>query len=178
MQVCFNRHLIRLTAFCKYPTWMNVLSKPGMYHKSSYQFALDYEKQHPGHFQMNTINLPYDSINTAESEYFPSLTIDGKHVGLHKKSETDQWRFFHQWKTKQAGVNRNRFRRIKYEENEGTQNISQDGTMLVFTGCNMEDGAGSCDLYVSYLKKMVGATHQHRGNINTEYWESQPSFTG
>jgi outer membrane protein OmpA-like peptidoglycan-associated protein len=62
--------------------------------------------------------------------------------------------------------------------NEGAQNISQDGKWLIFTGCNFPDGAGSCDLYFSYLGKDGWSEPQNLGYpINTAAWESAPSLS-
>ena len=35
---------------------------------------------------------------------------------------------------------------INSNNNEGALNISQDGQWLIFTGCNFQNGFGSCDL--------------------------------
>lgn len=174
----FQQAFDKITRFLQIPNLNERAFKAGMYRKTSYQFALDYEKQHPGHFQINTINLG-DSINTAESEYFPSLTIDGNTLVYTRRVKRINEDFFISEKTKTGWSKSQPLPgELNTEENEGAQNISQDGTMLVFTGCNMEDGAGSCDLYVSYLNKNGWGQRINIGeNINTEYWESQPSLS-
>ncbi|MFN9109776.1 MAG: TolB family protein, partial [Bacteroidota bacterium] len=62
--------------------------------------------------------------------------------------------------------------------NEGAQNISQDGKMLVYTACNREDGQGSCDIYLSYLTKSGWSEGMNAGQLlNTDQWESQPCLS-
>ena len=60
--------------------------KAAIFRKRSYEFAIDYEKKHPaGTYVFAPKNIGA-GINTAESEYFPSLTIDGKRIGFYKKA--------------------------------------------------------------------------------------------
>jgi outer membrane protein OmpA-like peptidoglycan-associated protein len=67
---------------------------------------------------------------------------------------------------------------INTPENEGAQNISQDGQWLVFTGCNFQGGLGSCDLYFSVHTRRGWSEPQNLGNnINSEFWESAPCFS-
>ncbi|RYZ53290.1 MAG: flagellar motor protein MotB, partial [Chitinophagaceae bacterium] len=67
---------------------------------------------------------------------------------------------------------------INTPQNEGAQNISQDGNWLVFTGCNRPDGQGSCDIYISY-KTPEGWSPAFNlgGKVNSDQWESQPSLS-
>ena len=54
--------------------------KAAEYRKRSYEFAVNYEKKHPaGNYIFNPKNIS-DGVNTSESEYFPSLTIDGNEL--------------------------------------------------------------------------------------------------
>lgn len=67
---------------------------------------------------------------------------------------------------------------INTPQNEGAQNISQDGEWLVFTGCNRPDGEGSCDLYISYKTPTGWSPAFNLGNkVNTDQWESQPCLS-
>ena len=52
--------------------------RAGEFRKKTYEFAINYANTHP---EKNYVFAPQnlgDSINTADLEYFPSLTIDGK----------------------------------------------------------------------------------------------------
>lgn len=153
--------------------------KSADYRIKCFQFALDYAKQ------LGTSNYVFapknmgDSVNTSESEYFPSVTIDGKKLVFTRRIKNFNEDFFETnllnrvWR-KAAEIKGD----VNTEFNEGAQNISQDGTMLFFTGCNFPQGQGSCDLYYSLLINNVWTKPVSAGrNINTEYWESQPSLS-
>jgi outer membrane protein OmpA-like peptidoglycan-associated protein len=67
---------------------------------------------------------------------------------------------------------------VNTAQNEAAQNISQDGQWLVFTGCNHQDGFGSCDIYISYLGKEGWTEGVNLGGwINSDQWESQPCLS-
>jgi outer membrane protein OmpA-like peptidoglycan-associated protein len=67
---------------------------------------------------------------------------------------------------------------INTPENEGAQNISQDGNWLVFTGCYRPGGFGGCDIFISYLtQKGWSEPLNLGGSVNTDQWESQPSLS-
>ncbi|MBI1782680.1 MAG: OmpA family protein, partial [Sphingobacteriales bacterium] len=118
-------------------------------------------------------------INTAELEYFPSLTIDANELVFTRRLKGLNEDFFvsnkinGQW-SKAVPLSGN----INTNLNEGAQNISQDGKMLVFTGCNFPGGSGSCDLYYSMKTPKGWSESLNFGEpINTEFWESQPCLS-
>ena len=118
-----------------------------------------------------------DSINSKLLEYFPSVTIDGNTLVFTRRIGQEDF-FVSEKKNGVWSTAVSLPGNLNTEENEGAQTISQDGRMLIFTGCNMEDGQGSCDLYVSYLTKNGWGERINMGRIiNTEYWESQPSLS-
>ncbi|MEO7961552.1 MAG: OmpA family protein, partial [Ginsengibacter sp.] len=153
--------------------------KAGEFRKGTYQFALDYVKDHAQkEYVFKPTNLG-DSINTTALEYFPSLTIDGKKMIFTERINRTEDFYesdFIDGKWGKAfplpgNINSPAF-------NEGAQNISQDGQWLVFTGCNFPEGLGSCDLYISYLTKNGWSEPQNLGrNVNSEFWESTPSLS-
>jgi outer membrane protein OmpA-like peptidoglycan-associated protein/tetratricopeptide (TPR) repeat protein len=153
--------------------------KSAEYRKSCYQFAVDFAKAHANdHYVFAPQNLG-DGINTAESEYFPSLTVDGKQMIFTRRLGGMNEDFFgtvrngNTWnKAFHLGGN------INTPQNEGAQNISQDGNWLVFTGCYRPDGYGSCDLYISYQTNSGWSEAMNLGKeINTDQWESQPCLS-
>ena len=94
------------------------------------------------------------AINSTESEYFPSLTIDSKELVFTRRLNGANEDFFTAKKIVANGIKAKPMEGdVNTTENEGAQNISQDGQWLVFTGCNRPDGFGSCDIYISYLDK-------------------------
>ncbi|HMO89539.1 MAG TPA: OmpA family protein [Lacibacter sp.] len=175
----FEEALERVTRFLEKPNLNERLEKAARYRQNSYRFALEWQQQHPPDgFVYRRTNLG-DSINTVFSEYFPSLTIDGKQLVFTRRVNNMNEDFY---TSEQTGSSWSRARPLPGElntaDNEGAQTISQDGQWLIFTGCNMEDGEGSCDLFISYLTKNGWSRRQNMGRrINTEFWESQPSLS-
>ena len=153
--------------------------KAGEFRKTTYQFAIDYAKTlSEKNYVFNPQNLG-DSINTADLEYFPSLTINGEKMIFTKRINRNE--DFYESDRKNGiwskafplpgDINSPAF-------NEGAQNISQDGNWLIFTGCNFPEGLGSCDLYISYLTKNGWSEPKNLGpNVNSESWESTPSLS-
>ncbi len=153
--------------------------KAATYRKRSYQFAIDYAKEKPlGNYLFAPKNMG-DSINSNVSEYYPTITLDGKEFVYTRRVNNFNEDFYESslinntW-SKSKGLPGN----INTSLNEGAQNISQDGQLLIFTGCNLPDGLGSCDLYISYLTSEGWSTPENLGNtVNTEGWESAPSLS-
>lgn len=153
--------------------------KAAEYRLKTFQFAVDYAKAHPqGNYVFAPKNMG-DAINSAESEYFPSMPIDGKLMVYTRRVNNSNEDFFAS--EKKDGVWQPAVRlpgQINTPQNEGAQNISQDGQWLVFTGCNREDGQGSCDIYISYKTPDGWSPAFNLGNkINTDQWESQPCLS-
>ena len=152
--------------------------KAANFRRKTYAFALDYERKHTGKNYVFTPTNIGETINTSALEYFPALTIDGKKMIFTKRINMDE--DFYQSELVQGkwtsavplpG-------RINTNFNEGAQTISQDGEWLLFTGCNFPEGAGSCDIYISFLTKQGWSEPENLGNrINTEAWESTPSLS-
>jgi len=153
--------------------------KAGEYRKKCYQFAIDYAHTHNNSgYKFEPQNMG-DSINSAVSEYYPTITIDDSKLIYTRRVnnfnedfyESDRLdSIFRKSKSLEGNINTN--------QNEGAQNISQDGKWLIFTGCNFPEGHGSCDLYISYLTDQGWSTPENLGDsINTEEWESAPSLS-
>lgn len=153
--------------------------KAAEYRKGTYQFAVDYAKSHPNPAYVFAPKNLGDAINSAESEYFPSMTIDGSQFIFTRRLNNFNEDFFGSRKLGDRWATATRLTgSINTPQNEGAQSISQDGTWLVFTGCNREGGFGSCDLYISYLTNNGWSEAINLGNkINTDQWESQPCLS-
>ncbi len=153
--------------------------KAAEYRKRSYEFALEYAKKNGN---KNYVFAPQNmgaGINTIESEYFPSLTIDGKQLVFTRRLNGLNEDFFSsikdsiQWRMPKP-IEGN----VNTGQNEAAQNISLDGQWLVFTGCNRPQGFGSCDIYISYLDKDAWSDPVNAGGwINSDQWESQPCLS-
>ncbi len=153
--------------------------KAAEYRKTTFEFAVDFEKKHASENYVFAPQNLGDSINTSESEYFPSISIEGDKLIFTRRLNGRNEDFFGTIKDKSGwkralplsgGINT--------PENEGAQNLSQDGNWLFFTGCYRPDGFGSCDIYMSYLTENGWSEPFNLGaNINTDQWESQPSIS-
>lgn len=174
----FEEALYQINTFLKIDNLNAQSIKAGNYRKSTYEFALNYTRQYPDvRTQIQPIQLS-DSINSTDSEYFPSLTVDGKRMVFTRRLNNYDEDFFvsdHVQGVWQKAVPLEG--KVNTNLNEGAQNISQDGTVLVFTGCNYPEGQGSCDIYLSYLKKDGTWSEPENLNFNTEAWESTPSLS-
>lgn len=153
--------------------------KAAEYRQKNYQFAVDYAKSHPARNYVFAPQNLGDAVNSAELEYFPSMPIDGKLLVFTRRVNNFNEDFF---ASEKQGNTWNKAVRlpgaINTQQNEGAQNISQDGEWLVFTGCNRPDGQGSCDIYISYKTPDGWSPAFNLGNkVNTEDWESQPCLS-
>jgi len=173
----FQKALAAVDQFLSIPNLNDQSRKAGLYRQKTYQFAVEYASQHPmGNYHFEPQNLG-DSVNTTALEYFPAITIDDKELIFTRRNGQEDFyesRFENGHWTKAKPLAGN----INTSQNEGAQNISQDGQWLIFTGCNFPDGRGSCDLYISYFTPDGWSKPENMGNrINTESWESAPSLS-
>jgi len=175
----FEKALTAVNTFNDIGNLNETSRKAGDYRKRCYQFAIDYKKNNiDSNYTFNPLNLG-DSVNSNVSEYFPALTIDNKELIFTRRVRNVNEDFFGTdskngvWSAArplQGNINTN--------FNEGAQSISQDGQWLIFTGCNFQEGYGSCDLYISYLTPDGWSAAENMGNrINTDQWESAPSLS-
>ena len=175
----FEKALNAVNDFLKDPELNERSIKAANFRKRCYVFAVDYAGNHKNNkyiFQPKNLG---DSINTPMLEYFPSLTIDANELVFTRRVKGINEDFFvSNKKNNQWGKATPLQGNINTELNEGAQNISQDGKMLVFTGCNFPGGSGSCDLYYSTQTPKGWSEPLNFGEqINTEYWESQPCLS-
>ena len=174
----FQQALNAVTEFLANPTLNPQSIKAGNYRKSVYTFAIDYEKKHPAKdYIFSPINLG-DSINTKDLEYFPSLTIDGKKMIFTRRIASDEDFYESNFVNGKWSRAEPLGGKVNTNLNEGAQNISQDGQLLIFTGCNYPEGEGSCDLYFSIKTNNGWSEPQNLGPVvNTDFWESSPSLS-
>jgi len=176
----FEKALQMINQLLSKPTLAQNTRKAAEYRKKTYEFAVDYEKnKRVKNYVFAPKNLG-DAINSAESEYFPSLPITGDEIVFTRRLNNFNEDFFITQLTEDGQWTKSRPLRgsINTPMNEGAQSISQDGEWLVFTACNRPDGLGSCDLYISYLSKEGWSEAINLGNrINTDQWESQPCLS-
>ena len=131
-----------------------------------------------------------DGINTKESEYYPSMSLDKQVLIMTRRvegnpsqedfylsrwdSKNDKWREAHAI----PGIN------TAY--NEGAATMSGDGLTIVFAACEgpavgygRREGKGSCDLFESHYISELGewSIGENLGAPNSSVWESQPTLS-
>ncbi len=144
----------------------------------------------------NPINIG-PGINTAQPEYFPTITVDGKTILFTRRIKDGRVRgpiaeqedfFVSQLSNKniwQTAVEMPP--NVNTINNEGAPTIAPDGRSLVFVACPdatgtdygvNRNGRGSCDLF--YTKKL-GSRWTNPvnlpGKVNSYHWETQPSLS-
>ena len=174
----FQQALNTVNEFLANPTLNPQSIKAGNYRKSVYTFAIDYEKKHPSkEYVFAPVNLG-ENINTKDLEYFPSLTIDGTKMIFNRRIAGDEDFYESNFIDDKWGKAEPLGGKVNTNLNEGAQNISQDGQLLIFTGCNYPEGEGSCDLYFSVKTNNGWSEPQNLGPVlNTDFWESSPSLS-
>ncbi len=135
---------------------------------------IDDAKNNPVPFEPVSLGL---NINTKNSEYLPSLTVDGQtliytvRIGMNED-------FYFSRKVNGTWQKGEPIDILNTPENEGAHNISADGKFLVFTDCGGRKGYGSCDIFYSEnIKGQWTPAKNIRSPINTSHWESQPSLS-
>lgn len=119
-------------------------------------------------------------VNSNLDEYMPTLSADGKMLLFTRYNrETMEEDFFFCRNIDGKWARAVRMPEpVNSDANEGSGCLSQDGRRLFFTACGREDGAGSCDLYVSFRKGNGWSRPQNLGPaVNTSKWESQPCLS-
>ena len=115
-------------------------------------------------------------INTTDSEYLPSPSLDGKSMVFTRRLRGQEDLFVShrndggQWSVATP------LEAINTPDNEAAHSISEDGNTIVFTMCNNKTtGFGSCDLYYTHYDGEKYTLPVNMGpRINTPAWESQP----
>jgi outer membrane protein OmpA-like peptidoglycan-associated protein/tetratricopeptide (TPR) repeat protein len=154
--------------------------KACQYRKRCYEFAVEYAKSNANKNYVFTPKNLGNGVNTEESEYFPSLTIDGKELVFTRrlKNFNEDFYFSKQKPDGQWDLAIPIEGDVNTEDNEAAQNISQDGQWLVFTASNRRDGFGGFDIYISYLTpKGWGDPVNLGGIVNSDQWDSQPCLS-
>src|SRR5258708_34021758 len=76
----FEKALAAVNDFLSISKLNETSRRAGLYRQKTYQFAINYANQHPlGEYKFEPRNMG-DSINSVESEYYPSITIDGNEL--------------------------------------------------------------------------------------------------
>ncbi len=174
----FQPALDAVNEFLSNPTLNPQSIKAGNYRRSTYVFAVEYEKKHPVKDYVFAPQNSGDSINSPALEYFPSLTIDGSKMIFTRRVNNDEDFYESNFINGKWSNAKPLEGKVNTTLNEAALNISQDGQLLVFTGCNYPEGEGSCDLYFSVRTNKGWSEPQNLGPVvNTDLWESSPSLS-
>ncbi len=129
------------------------------------------------------------AINTADDEYWPTLTADEQILIFTRQTRRDpsgrrvpanlREDFFisyfidNKWTpAEEIGPP------LNSELNEGAPSVTADGRLIFFTGCNRDDGHGSCDIYFAERVGDRWGDPVNLGSpVNTSLWEAQPSVS-
>jgi outer membrane protein OmpA-like peptidoglycan-associated protein/tetratricopeptide (TPR) repeat protein len=147
--------------------------------RKSYQFALEYAGKHPADNYVFAPKNLGDNINSAQLEYYPSVTIDDSVFVFTRRGSNVREDFF------TSSMSDKGYSKAKLMENElndepykGALHISLDGEWLIFAADYGPKGYGGYDLYISFWDGIGWSKPENLGpNINTEAWESSPSLS-
>ncbi|MBI5856533.1 MAG: OmpA family protein [Sphingobacteriales bacterium] len=147
--------------------------------RRSYQFAVDYEKNHPVKNYVFAPQNPGAGVNSSESEYFPSLSIDGQELIFTRRLNDRNEDFFTseqkegKWETATPIEGK-----INTPQSEAAQTMSADGQWLIFTANGRPDSYGNYDLYWSQYNPWGWSDAVNLGGVvNSDQWDSQPCLS-
>ena len=175
----FQKALNAVDRFLTIPGLNAASVQAARYRKKSFEFAVTLEQLYPNRSKTKIFNAG-DSINTAVSEYYPTLTIDGKQLIITRRTRgsADEDFFSSVWKDSSWGKAIPVIGKINTYYKEGGQQITPDGNWMVFSAKDYPEGLGSFDIYLSYQTEQGWSERVHAGNvINTGYWESAPCLS-
>ncbi len=175
----FNDALKAVNKFLQIPKLNDRSIKSATFRKKCFEFALDYNANHPiSNYQFNPLNLG-DSVNSTAAEYYPSVTVTDSLLVFTRRGNQIREDFY------QSTINGKRLGKaalikgdINFESQKGAITVTQDGEWMLFTARFSEGGYGNFDLYISYYTPEGWSEPQNLGDaINTEFWESSPSIS-
>ena len=119
-----------------------------------------------------------DSINTADAEYFPSITVQDSLFLFMRRSSFKREDFYTSTLTK------NKFSKaiplsddLNREEKKGSMSLTQDLNTLYYAADYNQKGYGRYDIYKVMKTKNGWSEPKNVGkNINSDYWDSAPSI--
>jgi len=136
-----------------------------------------YAQMHPTQSEIKVTNVG-DSVNTADAEYFPSITVQDSLFLFMRRSNFKREDFFTSTLTK------NKFSKASHlsdnlniEEKKGSMSLTQDLNTLYYAADYNQKGYGRYDIYkVTKTKKGWSEPKNLGKNINSDYWDSAPSI--
>ncbi len=159
----------------KNPTTLDKLEK----RKKSYEFAIDFEKNNPDKSYVFAPQNLGPGVNSAEPEYFPSLSIDANELVFTRRVKNINEDFYSsKLNGKKWEESKPLEGNINTPQSEAAQTISQDGQLFIFTARDRRDNFGNYDLYYSVMTPQGWSESVNLGaNINSDQWDSQPCLS-
>ena len=136
-----------------------------------------YAKMHPTQSEIIVTNVG-DSVNTADAEYFPSITVQDSLFLFMRRINFKREDFY------TSTLIKNKFSKasalsddLNMEEKKGSMSLTQDLNTLYYAADYNEKGYGRYDIYkVTKTKKGWSVPKNLGKNINSDYWDSAPSI--
>ncbi|MDQ3846966.1 MAG: OmpA family protein [Bacteroidota bacterium] len=175
----FQKALNTIEALLAKPNLPSNTKKAAEYRRKTFQFAVDFAKNNAAqNYVFAPVNLG-DGVNSAMSEYLPSMPIQGNQLIFTRMVNGFNEDFYFSEKTGNDWTKAQPLPgKINTPDREGALNISQDGTWLVFAADHRQEGYGNYDLYISYLTPQGWSEALNLGSkINSDQWESQPCLS-
>ena len=174
----FQEALTAIDTFMAIPNISSRSVKSAQYRHACYSFAVDYHLHHPNlNYVFEPQNLG-DSVNSPQSEYYPSLSIDDSLLVFTRRGTAAREDFFETTLKKGIYSKANLINGdINLEPYKGAITVSADGSWLIFAG-NFAKGMGNFDIYISYLTNDGWSEPQNMGpEINSDFWDSSPCLS-
>ena len=175
----FKKALNAVDRFLKLPGLNASSIQAAQYRKKSFEFAVTLDQLYPERAAIKIENGG-DSINSAFSEYYPTLTIDGRQLIITRRTRGSADEDFFTSVLKE-GIWRKAiplYGKINTSYKEGAQQITPDGNWMVFSAKDYPEGLGSFDIYLAFQTENGWSERIHAGAvINSEYWESAPCLS-
>lgn len=175
----FKKALYTVDRFLQLPGLNSSSIQAARYRKKCFEFAVTLDQLYPERAAIKIENGG-DSINSAFSEYYPTMTIDGRQLIITRRTRGSADEDFFTSVLKEG-----RWRKavplsgkINTSYKEGAQQITPDGNSMVFSAKDYPEGLGSFDIYLAYQTENGWSERIHAGAvINSEYWESAPCLS-
>ncbi|HVS96485.1 MAG TPA: OmpA family protein, partial [Puia sp.] len=176
----FEKALDAVNRFLTISNLNETSRKAGEYRQGCYRFAIGYAASHPGAtYKFELVNLG-DSINTDDSEYYPSISLDGDTLFFTRRVHHTNEDLYEAHRLPGGTWSKARSLpgNINTNENEGAQTVSIDGQWMILDICNSAEGFGGCDLFISYRTPDGWSAPENLGDsINTEFRETGASIS-
>ena len=154
--------------------------KAAQYRKKTYEFALSTAQINKNAFYVFAPKNLGDSVNSASSEYYPSVTVTDDALVFTRRTGNAREDFM-----LSAINNKDSFNKaaaldgdINLEPRKGAITVSQDGDWLFFAADIAGAGLGDFDIYKSIYTPAGWSEQENLGDsINTDFWESSPAIS-